>query len=207
MQPYQSKERKAKNKKERKGKEKQSKRKRKQKHTKDKKEECQRKQRTKDDERKKRNAKHKDEKRKPRKRMESTIKGKKQKRAKGINKSEPPRRARKAVFLASILPRPYNIATKERKAHTLRQKRQKRRFLLLCAYHRQKAKQYKCDTSVLCLYYYAVLLYWGHPLCHTQPLRCLLKKFFPKILALGQNRSLKIFLFNFFICNFAASYL
>ena len=58
-----------------------------------------------------------------------------------------------------------------------------------------KAKQYKCDTSVLCLYYYAVLLYWGHPLCHTQPLRCLLKKFVPKILALEQ----KLFSENFFL--------
>ena len=152
MQPYQSKERKAKNKKERKGKEKQSKRKRKQKHTKDKKRRMPKKATNKRRRTKKRNAKQKDEKRKPRKRMERTIKGKKQKRAKGINKSEPPRRALKPIFLASILPRPYNIATKERKAHTLRQKRQKRRFLLLCAYHRQKAKQYKCDTSVLCLY-------------------------------------------------------
>ena len=135
------------------------------------------------------------------------IKTKNKNRAKGINKSEPPRRARKADFLASIFPRPYNITTKERKAHTLHQKRQKRRFLLLCAYHRQKAEQYKCDTSVLCLYLRVYAYQWPHPLlfAHTATLSILdfCKKFFLKILALEQKSFSEnfflIFLFSFFL--------
>ena len=108
--------------------------------------------------------KTKDEKQKTRKRMESTIKGKKQKRAKGINKSEPPRRAQKPTFQRVFSPRPYNITTKERKAHASHKKAEKRRFPSLCAYYRKKAKQYKCDTSVLCLYCRSIIAAIGVPL-------------------------------------------
>ena len=120
-------------------------------------------------------------------RVESTIKSKKQKnRAKGINKSEPPRRAQKPIFSAYFCAYKYTI--KAEKASRDYKKRQKRRFTLLCAYHRQRAAQYKCDTSVLCLYLLAPVSQYPHPLYLRIPLRChfsiFVKKFFLKILAL-----------------------
>lgn len=72
------------------------------------------------------------------------IKTKNKNRAKGINKRKPPRRA---------------------------QKRQKMPFPIIVAYYRQKAAQYRCNMSVLCLYCRSIISVIGGPYLDGLPLR------------------------------------
>ena len=121
-------------------------------------------------------------------RMEQKIECKrngKQKNAQSVdNKSAAAPRA-KNQLLSGYLCRAVKYTTRTNKASRAHQKAAKKRRFRYCAHIiGNNQGQYKCDTSVLRLYYSAALLYWGLPLCHTPPLRCLLKKFFLKILAL-----------------------
>lgn len=74
------------------------------------------------------------------------TKTKNRKRAKACITKARPRRAHQITVLSAYLSRWYNMPRRQVKSA------QKSRFVLLCAYHRQKVEQYKCDTSVPCLY-------------------------------------------------------
>lgn len=105
----------------------------------------------KDDERKKKMPNIKTKKRKTKERKAMTKKTRNKKRAKRINKAR--RRAAQKSILSAYFLRACMIAHRGKEKRTEQAKKpQKRRSLLLCAYHRQKAEQYRCDMSVLCLY-------------------------------------------------------